>query len=73
MKQSLNITRRQTSGGDSSSWQLGDLLSPCASYAIQNAKNTKQKVIDIPTVNVSAIQLMKATTNFQVIFCMFVN
>uniref|UniRef100_A0A7N2LPE2 Apple domain-containing protein n=1 Tax=Quercus lobata TaxID=97700 RepID=A0A7N2LPE2_QUELO len=40
MKQRLNIT----SGGDGSSWQLGDLLSPCAAYAIQNAKNTKQKV-----------------------------
>ena len=73
MKQHLIITRRQTGGGNGLSWQLGDLLSPCASYAIQNAKKTKQKVIDIPTINVSAILLMKATTNFQVIFCMFVN
>ena len=72
LKQHL-ITRRQTGGGYGLSWQLGDLLSPSASYAIQNAKNTKQKVIDIPTINVSAILLMKATTNFQVIFCMFVN
>ena len=74
LKQYLIITRRQTGGGYGLSWQLGDLLlSPCASYAILNAKNTKQKVIDIPTINVSAILPMKATTNFHVIFCMFVN
>ena len=36
-------------------------------------KNTKQKVIDVPTIDVSVILLKKAVTNFQVILCMCVN
>ena len=72
LKQHL-ITRRQTGGGYGLlSCQLGDLLSSCASYAMR-AKKTKQEVIDFLTINVSDILLMKAITNFQVIFCMFVN